>query len=250
MPNIFFDGTDQYVRFKAVSTSGLITGTADGDALPSAILIYSEYKNTDSVISSPSVLWNATVGLWEATIPASYITQAGISTLLVSATNMIPDPIGITVISPTANVIPVLISPDIHPIGTTRLHSFNIYGADGSIMNTCTNPIISCSVNGATQTTPAWTISAYNNTMSRFSVSVVDPGWTHGDLIECSVMCDEGIGFFDLRVDDLDVRTKILAVLLGNTTGDCSSAGTIKYSFRDTELNYDIGTDGTRTMQT
>jgi hypothetical protein len=222
----------------------------NGDALPGAILIYSEYKTTDAVIDSPSVLWNAVVGIWEATIPADAITQIGSASLHITATWMVPTDIDLVVSTLTANVVPVNITPSIHPLGNTRLHSFNIYGADGSVMNTCTNPVISYSVNGATQNTANWTISTYNNTMSRFSVSVVDPGWTHGDLIECNVMCDEGTGFFYLRVSDLSIHLKLLTMALGNDSGNITEEGTLTFEYPGYgTVVCTIGSDGSRTLE-
>jgi hypothetical protein len=229
---IYNDGTDQYVRVEAIKIGGGYIDTnesggelVDGDALPGARLIYSEYKISDSPITDPEVVYVASVGMFQAKIPFGYIQNNGSATLIVTGTNMMRAVIPLEVTTLTANVVPVLISPDIHPLGGTRKHSFNIYDEQGSPVNTCTNPVISCAVNGAAETSKSWTISSYNNTMSRFSVTVVDPGWTHGDLIECNIMCDEGTGYFYLKVVDLTVRSKLLTMALGNHTGLTNGEG-------------------------
>ena len=90
MQKIYFDGTDQYVYFQASKDdySGEFTGTNDGDALPGAAITIKEYKKAAASITSPEVLWNATLGYWFALIPAAYITQFGGVVFAVSGTGM------------------------------------------------------------------------------------------------------------------------------------------------------------------
>jgi hypothetical protein len=92
MPKINNDGTDQYVLFRASKSdySGALTGTLEGDSLAGAVVVWSEYKKADVSISSPSVTWNSTAGMWKAVIPAGNVTQNGHALLNVSGTGMIP----------------------------------------------------------------------------------------------------------------------------------------------------------------
>lgn len=92
MAKIYKDSTDQYLLFRATSSVDYtaFTGTNNGDALPDAVLVISEYKKEDVTISTPSVTWNATVGKWKAVIPADKITQYGTGELTISGTGMIP----------------------------------------------------------------------------------------------------------------------------------------------------------------
>lgn len=91
MVKILHDGLDQYVLFRASKDdySGPFVGASNGDALPGAVLILSEYKKADVTIPTPSVIWVATSGVWKATIPASRITQNGTAWLNVSGTGML-----------------------------------------------------------------------------------------------------------------------------------------------------------------
>ena len=90
MAKIYKDSTDQYILFRATATDyTAFTGASDGDALPGAILIISEYKKADEVIETPVITWNATVGKWKATIPAENITQYGTGELNISGTGMV-----------------------------------------------------------------------------------------------------------------------------------------------------------------
>lgn len=91
MAKIYKDGTDQYLLFRATATDyTAFTGTKNGDALPDAVVVISEYKKDDEIIENPSVTWNATVGKWKAVIPAANITQYGTGELTISGTGMIP----------------------------------------------------------------------------------------------------------------------------------------------------------------
>jgi hypothetical protein len=69
------------------------TGSTTGEALPGVALVYSENRPTgwvDQVILTPVCKWNAeNVAIWEAEIPASYITLSkGNATLQISGTGM------------------------------------------------------------------------------------------------------------------------------------------------------------------
>jgi hypothetical protein len=102
MSIIYEDGTDQYVVFRATATDyTAFTGENDGDVLPSAIVVFSEYKQDHVSIESPTVTWDATVGAWKAVIPAANITQIGTAWLTISATDMVPVSIELTVSSTT-----------------------------------------------------------------------------------------------------------------------------------------------------
>ena len=92
MAKIYKDGTNQYLLFRATSAVDYtaFTGTVDGEALPGATVVISEYKKDDETIETPTVTWNATIGKWKAVIPAANITQYGVGELNVSGTGMIP----------------------------------------------------------------------------------------------------------------------------------------------------------------
>jgi hypothetical protein len=91
---IWKNGLTQKVRFTALATDYTdFTGSTTGEALPGVILVYSENRSTgwvDQVIETPVCEWNAeNVAIWEAEIPASYITLSrGNATLQISGTGM------------------------------------------------------------------------------------------------------------------------------------------------------------------
>jgi len=91
---IWKNGVTQKVRHTSLATDYTdFTGTITGDALPGLVLVYSENRSTgwvDQVILNPVDEWNAeNVAIWEAEIPASYITlPKGNATLQISGTGM------------------------------------------------------------------------------------------------------------------------------------------------------------------
>lgn len=91
MAQIFKDDTDQYLLFGATSSADYtaFVGANDGDALPNAVLLVVEYKQEGTVVETPSVTWNATVGMWKAVIPAENITQYGSGLAIISGDGMI-----------------------------------------------------------------------------------------------------------------------------------------------------------------
>lgn len=100
MAKIYNDGTDQYVLFRATATDyTAFTGTNDGDPLPSAIIVFSEYKKEHVSLESPTITWDSTVGAWKAVIPAESVTQDGQAWITISATDMIPVSIELSVSS-------------------------------------------------------------------------------------------------------------------------------------------------------
>lgn len=157
----------------------------------------------------------------------------------------------ITVTYPVSTAYPVRVSPEIHPVSATRKHSFNILSTDGSLMSMCSNPVVKCSVNGATETDETWTISDYNSTMLRYTIEVIDPGtWKDGDNIEISVSCDEGLGFLALTVEDLSVAKKLITASLGNKSGVFDGAGDITIEYPDVAtIVFTIASDGSSTLK-
>lgn len=94
MTETIWNGRDCIVRFTAIATNYTdFVGSETGDSLPGCVLVYSENRQSgwvDQVISSPVCKWHAeNVAVWEAEIPASYITlSSGNGTLQISGTGM------------------------------------------------------------------------------------------------------------------------------------------------------------------
>jgi hypothetical protein len=98
MPRIKNNGLTQHVRFRATAVdgsgniTGAFTGSVEGEALPGAVVVFSQNKTTgwdDATIETPVVKWSAAVGIWDAEISPSAITQNGDAELHVSGTGMI-----------------------------------------------------------------------------------------------------------------------------------------------------------------
>jgi PKD repeat protein len=149
----------------------------------------------------------------------------------------------ITATFPVSTAYPVRTSPFMHPKGGTRSQPFNIISSDGALMSTCTNAIISCSVNGATETTESWTISAYNSTMMRYLISVVDPGtWLEGDNIEISISCDEGLGYLALYIPSANEASSLTVNQIASGVW-ANSARTLTAVPSGAALSSDLSTD-------
>ncbi len=94
MIQILNNGSDQYIRTRLVKSdhSGPFTGTVDGEVLPGAILIFTEFKTTpeDTVINGEDTeaVWKSITGEWQAKIPSSYITRDGLARLNISGTGV------------------------------------------------------------------------------------------------------------------------------------------------------------------